>query len=112
MKTLENDISKRQDNTIAIFLKIIGVATYITGFIGGFILGNIELGTYYRYTKLSWPVVISIWIAAIISGTFTIGFGEIISLLEAIKQNGLIDSANYSNKNTMKTNIEDELPDI
>ncbi len=63
----------------AIVLTFLGYATYVFGFLGGFIFGEFtgDLG-------LNWVGKYAFWFFSFISGTFCLGFGDIIRLLSKI----------------------------
>ena len=66
-------------NLIATILRVIGFVVYVVGFIASFFLG-VD-----RYGDIS-AMVIVWWIVFFVSGTFYLGFAEIIQLLDDIKR--------------------------
>lgn len=109
------------DNPIANTLKIIGYLTYIGGFVLGLILAreSLDVGYFSRtITVFSWPIALLIWCSALISGTFTLGFAELIRLSQlqadiadatkmAIRNIGINQASNITNApdNTTKTSL-------
>lgn len=74
IKLSSQSYSDMFDNKISAILRIVGIATYI----GGFILGISTLNG----SEFSWSIAIFIWSYAFISGTMFLGFSEIINLLD------------------------------
>ena len=64
-----------QENTVAKILTVLGVITYIIGFLGGIWGADGYFG-----------MTIAIWVATLISGTMFLAFSQIIKLLEDIKR--------------------------
>ncbi len=77
-KYLQLEEEENKQNLIATLLKVIGVVVYIVGFIAAFPLSVDSYGD-------TTPMVIVWWIIFFISGTFYLGFAEIIQLLNDIK---------------------------
>lgn len=76
--------SNRNNNKTAIAVQIIGWLEIICGFILGIVLGNtFETGYYYR--EFNTGLCIGSIVGSIIIGVFILGFGEIIQLLQDIK---------------------------
>lgn len=73
--------NSKQNNNVASTLKVIAWIIYI----GGFIIGIILAGTLNIYSTFSFAVALIYWAIAFISGTISLGFAEIIQLLEMIK---------------------------
>ena len=103
MKTLEPKHAKN-DNAVASALKAIAYLTYISGF---------ACAIFYHESEM---LSIIFFASGIISGTFILGFSEIISLLDAIKNKSYIelgDSGGSVPKNeSSKKDIGEELPDL
>ena len=70
---------EKDKNPIAFIIRIIGIVVYVIGFIASFILGVDEYGDISAMV-LVWMIVF------FISGTFYLGFAEIIQLLDDIKK--------------------------
>ena len=79
-----------ENNSIATALTVIALVVFISGFIAGIALGNVEVvkGTYYKYTdtEFSFAIAFTYWCVSFISGTMLLAFAEIIKLLDAIKK--------------------------
>lgn len=80
--------NKEQKNSVASALTAIAWIVFITGFIVGIVLGNVEVtkGTYFTYTdtEFSFTVAITYWAISFVSGIFILGFAELIKLLNDI----------------------------
>lgn len=68
-------VSVTEETMIAKALKIIAIAIYIAGFIGGCLTGPIAK---------SFLTVLLVWVAAALSGSLMLGFSEVIRLLHEI----------------------------
>lgn len=77
-KCSDTQCTKNDENPIATILRVIAIIVYITGFIASFFLG-VD-----KYGDISAMVMVW-WIVFFISGTFYLGFAEIIKLLNDIK---------------------------
>lgn len=77
-------------NPVATALTVIAWIVFIGGFIIGIASANVEVvkGVYYTYTttEFSLAIALTYWCIALISGTFLLGFAEIIKLLDDIKK--------------------------
>ncbi len=91
-----SDIKSASDSTISTntngiskILSVIAWLIFIGGFIAGIIFGNVEVtkGVYYTYTdtEFSFAIAFTYWCVSFISGMLMLGFAEIISLLNDIK---------------------------
>lgn len=84
----END-EMPHNNAIATAIRVIAVLTYICGFIAGIIFAANQPSFSSLYgshsNQFSWVVAFIWWGASFISGTFILGFSEIIKLLNDIK---------------------------
>lgn len=69
-------------NTIANVLKWLGWATIILGFLVGIIIAGMN-DSYISRTP-SWLLMLPYWIGGFVSGSFMLGFSEIINLLHQI----------------------------
>jgi len=89
------------DNRVASTLKIIAYLTYIGGFVLGLILAreSVDVGTYYRRTEtvFSFSTALIYWYASFVTGTFTLGFAELIRLSQL--QADIADSMNVAIRN-------------
>lgn len=78
------------NNPVATALTVIAWIVFIGGFIIGIASANVEVikGVYYTYTttEFSLTIALTYWCIALISGTFLLGFAEIIKLLDDIKK--------------------------
>ncbi len=84
----END-EMPHNNAIATVIRVIAVLTYICGFIAGIVFAANQPSYSSLYgshsNQFSWVVAFIWWGASFISGTFILGFSEIIKLLNDIK---------------------------
>lgn len=89
LKNFSKSEEKKENNAVALALKVIAWIIMIGGFIAGIVLGNVEVtkGYYYTYTdtEFSFTIALTYWAVSLISGIFILGFSEIIKLLNAIK---------------------------
>lgn len=70
------------NNTVASVIKFFAVICFIILLIGGVALGN----TYQTaYVDFNWPLAIGIWVSGGILCLVLFGIGEIISILQSIK---------------------------
>ncbi len=83
----KNSFHPEKKNGVAILLQVIAVVTYLAFFILGLVVGDeSSAGEMYSYSNDFDVVSMFIyWITGFITGTFTLGFAEIIKLLEIIK---------------------------
>ena len=68
-------VSVTEKTMIAKALRIIAIAIYIVGFIGGGLAGPVTE---------SFAAILLVWISAAVSGTLMLGFSEVIRLLHEI----------------------------
>lgn len=66
-----------EKNYIAVAIKVIAILTYIVGFICGIVFGGADY-------EFSWGLAFTYWCAFAVSGTITLGFAEVINLLNQI----------------------------
>lgn len=73
----------KSENKVAILIRVIAIAIYIVGFIGGIIDANSGfLGAHY----FSYRIMLYWWVVTFVSGTMMLGFSEIIRLLDKISK--------------------------
>ena len=83
----------KMKNRVANLCEITAVIMFIVAFIGGIIVSNQEIpsvslsGRITTETVFNWTMAFSIWLAGFISGLLLIALGEIITLLQDIKNN-------------------------
>lgn len=65
------------ENGIVTIVRFVAILTYILGLIGGIVSGS---GGY----EFLWSIALSIWILSFVSGTMTLAFAEMVSLLDRI----------------------------
>ena len=77
---------KKTTNGVATALAVFAWIIFIGGFIGGISAGNQagSLASYYRNT-FSLETAAIVWAVSLVAGLFTLGFSEIIKLLNDIK---------------------------
>lgn len=76
----------RTNNSIARLLFVLGILEIIAGFIAGIVFGRGEAyGLYGSYYEFSWSLFFIIFLSSLIAGLIVIGFGEVIRLLQDIK---------------------------
>lgn len=68
-------------NPAAIAVTVIAVLEIVAGFILGFVFG---IETYHYSTYWNWGIILACWGGGAVSGIFTLGFAEIIKLLQRI----------------------------
>ena len=81
----------KEGNRIATALTIIAWVIFVGGFIAGIALGHVEVTMHneadiWTEKKFSFAVALVYWAVSLISGIMTLGFAEIIKLLEEIKR--------------------------
>lgn len=76
----------KEKNIIATIIKVIAFIVYIGGFFAGLTFGY-QTNTFNSYSShdFSFTVALTYWAISFISGTFILGFSEIINLLNDIK---------------------------
>ena len=79
-KTLDSMSAKPNGNRWGKVLQIMGFVFIISGFVAGIVMAQVNYG------KISFATFLIYVIAGLISGCFTLGFGEVISLLYSINQ--------------------------
>lgn len=89
MPSKTNKKSNDTQNKIAVAIRVISILTYICGFIAGIVFAANQPSYSSLYgshsNHFSWVVAFIWWGASFISGTFILGFSEIIKLLNDIK---------------------------
>ncbi|BFK86573.1 hypothetical protein I4200191B4_08790 [Pseudoflavonifractor gallinarum] len=81
------------ENGIVTIVRFVAILTYILGLIGGIVSGS---GEY----EFLWSIALPIWILSFVSGTMTLAFAEMISLLDRI--------ANQTYEATIPDLVEDK----
>lgn len=74
------------NNTMANILKFIGNLEIICGIILGIYLGDLFRTGYYGY-DFNIALCVAVIVTGIITGIFILGFGEVVQLLQDIKNN-------------------------
>lgn len=89
LKYQDVDFEDGKKNGIATTIKTIGVLTMILGFILGIVFGVEEIEMYGRpdKTEFLFEIAAIYWSVSFVSGFMFLGFGEIIKLLQDIKNN-------------------------
>ena len=77
------EYSEKPSNGVATAIRVIAVITFILGFIVGIAAGMVDVG--YRDTEFYFSVALTYWVVTAVSGIMLLGFAEIISLLNDIK---------------------------
>jgi len=81
----------QDESRIARAIKVVGILTFISGFILGIVFGNtfqrvVEVGRTIEFA-FNWGLMFGVWASSVVSGLMFIGFAKIISLLQIIANN-------------------------
>ena len=81
-KEEENNQTMDISNPYATAVKVIGIIGIVVGIIVGIVLGNTLKE---RYSVFNFGACVGTIVGSLITGIFILGFGEVIQLLEDIK---------------------------
>lgn len=75
-------IPKKKEERISDVFYTLGVLNFVSGFLAGIFIGQIN-AVYFE--KFNWTSAFVVWITAFVSGMLFIGFGKVIELLNDIR---------------------------
>lgn len=108
---IHSGIDESHNNKLGYFLKLIAITTYVVGFILGFALGENPENSY--YSEFSYSIASIYWLSAFFSGTFILGFAEIIQLLQIIADNSKLPGRRYTSTDSINSSdIFTDLPEL